>query len=261
MTAHLFHGKSWELLNIEQIDTEPGPFPWQLWPTTGINCLLTDPPYGVKFQSTYNKNPETKAKYNRLIEDDDDPYVAIERFDQTLHAVLPHLAAECEIYIFSQWQVAPRWQDYLETLAPLGIELRQLIIWEKGYPGIGDVKYNWGCGHEFIYYLKKGSRPIPYRRSGILHVPDERPQLPAVIEVDKVRPGTNIHPTEKPVELLKILIEYSTNPGDWILDPYAGSGSTLKAARELGRNVVGIEKDEHYFKDASKRLEEASFFG
>lgn len=296
MTHKLFHGDSRKLLDIEQIDTEPGPFVWQDFPEGGIDCVVTDPPYGVAFKSTFNKNPETKAKYNRLIEDDHNVDSAIESFDLTLHAMLPHLAPTCEMYIFSQWTVAPEWQMYLRSLGPLGIELRQLIIWEKGYPGIGDVKYNWGGGHEFIYYLKKGSRPIPYRRSGILHVPTdpcgvcggagyvskgypgtttvvdlvcggcdgngvERPPLPSVIEIDKVRPGTNIHPTEKPVSLLKILIEYSTVPGQFVFDPYAGSGSTLLAAKELGRHCAGIEKDAHYFKDAIDRLSELSLFG
>lgn len=213
-----------------------------------INCVLTDPPYGVDFQSTYGKNETDRELYQRKIADDHGVEAAIESFHETMRLTVPHLADQCELYVFSQWQVAPQWQFYFENTMPeWGIELRQLLIWEKGYPGIGDVKYNWGCGHEFIYYLKKGKRPVPYRRSGVLHV-------------DKVRPGTNVHPTQKPTALLKILIEYSTDPGDTVFDPYAGSGSTVVAAQELGRNGIGIEIDAQYVETARARLSQGGLF-
>jgi DNA modification methylase len=122
-----------------------------------------------------------------------------------------------------------------------------LLIWEKGWPGIGDVVTNWGAGHEFIYYLKRGSRRMPYRRSGVLHF-------------DKVLPGKNVHPSEKPTALLKCLIEMSTSPGGWIIDPYAGSASTLVAARESGRNAVGIEMDDAYYETGMRRLSAHSLF-
>lgn len=212
-----------------------------------INCLLTDPPYGVDFQSTYGKNETDRELYQRKIADDHSIDDAITSFDETFRLIVPSMAEQCEIYVFSQWQVSPEWHRYLNSLTHMGIELRQLIIWEKGYPGIGDVKYNWGCGHEFIYYLKKGKRPVPYRRSGVLHV-------------DKVRPGTNVHPTQKPVPLLKILIEYSTDEGDVVFDPYAGSGSTIVAAQELGREGIGIEIDEQYAQTARERLSQGGLF-
>lgn len=215
--------------------------------SNGIDCVLTDPPYGVDFQSTYGKNEEDRENYQRKIADDHDVESAIESFDETVKLMLPLLNDICEIYIFSAWQVSPDWHRYLETLTAHGIELRQLLIWEKGYPGIGDVKYNWGCGHEFIYYLKKGKRRVPYRRSGIL-------------SIDKVRPGTNVHPTQKPTQLLKILIEYSTDVGQMVFDPYAGSGSTVVAAQECQRSGLGIEKEEDYAKTSNTRLSQGGLF-
>lgn len=209
------------------------------WPK--IDCLLTDPPYGVAFQSTFGKKQEDIEKYQQKIHDDDDPETAIKSFDETLRACLPFMNDVCEIYVFSDWDVAEWWKPYLRTLIEHDIRLMQLIIWEKGYPGLGDFTYNWGQGHEFIYYLKKGNRPVPYRRSGVLHI-------------DKVRPGTNIHPTEKPQGLLNILIEYSTDPGQFVFDPYAGSGSTVLAAAGLGREALGIERDPKYIQEARARL-------
>ena len=258
MTVELFHGYAWnalpELLGGERpseiaVPAEMGDerYVSALLKPGSVNCWLTDPPYGVNFQSTYGKDEEDREKFQAKIEDDEDVETAIWNFEQTRAAVMPALADECEIYIFCHWSVSPEWQKYLSSLAQHGLDLMQLLIWEKGYPGIGDVKYNWGAGHEFIYYMKRGRRRVKYRRSGILHF-------------DKVRPGTNIHPTEKPTDLLKVLIDYSTDPGQLVLDTYAGSASTLCAAKELGRDAVGIEMKASYVADARKRLSQGGLF-
>src|SRR5436190_821631 len=59
--------------------------------------------------------------------------------------------------------------------------------------------------------------------------------------------GNNLHPTQKPVSVLTPLVESFSNPGDVVLDPFCGSGSTLLAARELNRRFLGIELSKQYF--------------
>ena len=66
--------------------------------------------------------------------------------------------------------------------------------------------------------------------------------------------GSRLHPTEKPVPLLRYLVKLLSNPGDLILDPFAGSGSTGEAAETAGRNAVLVERDSEYFDKASTRL-------
>ena len=236
MGIDLYHGKSWDV-----IDTwEPDQY--------RFDCILTDPPYGVDFQSTYGKNEEVAERYQRKIEDDQSVELAIKRFHKTMMRLAPFCAETCEMYVFSQWEVARDWEEYLEAIEPLtGFRMERLLIWEKGWPGIGNVMTTWGAGFEFIYYLKRGKRKMPYRRSGVLHV-------------DKVQPGTNVHPTEKPTKLLKILIEMSTDPGQTVVDPYAGSASTLVAARETGRSAVGIEYDAEHYRTGMDRLSSGSLF-
>jgi site-specific DNA-methyltransferase (adenine-specific) len=77
--------------------------------------------------------------------------------------------------------------------------------------------------------------------------------LQSVIDVPNLR-ARALHPTEKPVGLLDPLISYSCPPGGTVLDPFAGSGSTLEAARNSGRNAIGVEADERYAEVIARRL-------
>lgn len=77
----------------------------------------------------------------------------------------------------------------------------------------------------------------------------------SVLSVKSMR-GQAIHPTEKPTEVLRPLIEYACPPGGTVLDPFAGSGSTLDAARQTGRRAIGIEANEPYAERAARRLEQ-----
>jgi site-specific DNA-methyltransferase (adenine-specific) len=80
----------------------------------------------------------------------------------------------------------------------------------------------------------------------------------SVLKANRVRGG--LHPTEKPQSILDPLIRYSVPPGGLVLDPFAGSGSTLLTARSLGRRAVGIEADERYCEAAARRLSEPDLF-
>jgi adenine-specific DNA-methyltransferase len=227
MTHELWHGDCAELVN-ELPD--------------GIACVVTDPPYGINFNSNSVRRGASE-KYNRLIHDDDDPEVAVANFKKVMELVIPKLNEDADLYVFTAWQVYPLWA---EAMADLGLELKQVLIWEKGYPGMGDLESNWGCGYEMILYCKRGNRPVSYRRR-------------AVITIDRLPSGKNIHPTEKPVALLELLIEMSTEKGDLVVDPYAGSGSTIWAAQRTGRKAIGIERDPDYAEAANERLSALGF--
>jgi len=80
-----------------------------------------------------------------------------------------------------------------------------------------------------------------------------------VWEFPTVKPYKGKHPCEKPMEMLEHMISASTREGDLVLDPFAGSGSTLEAARNLGRRVIGIEQDERWCGQIARRLSQESF--
>lgn len=209
-----------------------------------INAIVTDPPFGVSFISNFAATQDGR-KFTRAVEADTSLDGATLLFSEVMEPLLPMCADECELYVFTAWKVLDVWMPLVRQIPDF--ELKQMLIWEKGYPGLGDLTGNWGCGHEIILYLKKGRRQVPYRRSGVLHV-------------DKMAAKKNIHPTEKPVQLLEILIEMSTSKGDFIVDPFSGSGSTSVAARNLGRDSLAFEVDEAYANAGRERLATPSLF-
>jgi site-specific DNA-methyltransferase (adenine-specific) len=217
--------------------------------STPINAVVTDPPFGIDVKMNSASDPAQRA-INERIKNDGDVAEAIDLFDSVMRQIIPKLADQAEVYVFTAWSVLDFWIPAVKGLSP-HLELKMMLIWDKGYPGKGDLVANWGCGYEPILYLKKGRRPLPYRRSGIIHV-------------DKLGAGQNIHPTEKPVQLLEKLIEMSTDPGDLVVDPFSGSGSTSVAAQKLQRNSLAFEIDNEpprSFVDKSQaRLTEQSIF-
>ena len=110
-------------------------------------------------------------------------------------------------------------------------------MWDKGHPGMGDLKH-WGPSYELIasagYGETIGSRDC------------------SVLAFSPVPPARREHPTEKPAELLSYLIRKLDV--QTILDPFMGSGTTLRAAKDLGRLAIGIEIEEEYCEIAAKRM-------
>ncbi|WP_136440336.1 DNA-methyltransferase [Pacificoceanicola onchidii] len=122
-----------------------------------------------------------------------------------------------------------------------GFKFHNLLVWDKH----GPTPNRWYMKHlEFVLYLWKGKgRPIRNLGSKQLFRAD--------------RPGLGNHKTEKPVALMRHYIENSSEPGDVVLDPYMGSGTTLVAAIEAGRAGLGIEIEREHFDTACRRVREA----
>lgn len=214
-----------------------------------IDCIITDPPYGVAYRSRHATTPDGK-KYVEDVKDDHDLDGAVQLFHDVMNE-LAHspggFAPETELYVFTRWDIVDTWMDAVRALSVHGFRYKMLLVWQKGTPGTGDIDCNWGCGHELILYAKRGKKELPYRRNG-------------VIAVDMVPPSKIIHPTEKPVALLERLIEMSTKRGELVVDPFAGSLSTAAAAQNLGRDYVVIEQSAEFVRRGKQRLEQDTLF-
>jgi hypothetical protein len=146
--------------------------------------------------------------------------------------VIPLLKAN-HILWFTRWDA---WPDVWALLG-MAYPLRGLLVWDKGSPGMGDLNH-WGPSYELIASAGTG-RTVGSRDQSVIKFPAPPP-------------ASRIHPTEKPVSLLSYLISKLAPTS--VLDPFAGSGSTLHAARDLGIPAVGIESDERYCEAIARRL-------
>jgi DNA modification methylase len=100
-------------------------------------------------------------------------------------------------------------------------------------------------GSEFILYFQKGrpgKRDGWSRRNNVIHMP-------------QLRPNQLIHPHEKPEPLLELLIKASTSQGEFLVDPFGGSGSLVRAARKCDRSAVAIELDPRNHAEATRKLD------
>jgi site-specific DNA-methyltransferase (adenine-specific) len=197
-----------------------------------FGCLLTDPPYGVGFVSN-----NRKESWGAIVGDDDSLDVM-----KCLDLALTRCTDGAHWYVFGPWNLA-------ELRKSPTVEL----IWDKIKMSGGDLGCAWGLAHERITFGTNARFKSQMGRGGIA----ARKRRGTVLRV-RAQQGNECdnHPTEKPVELLRQLIESSTIMDESILDPFVGSGSTLVAAQMEGRYAVGIEYEERHCETAAKRLEE-----
>jgi site-specific DNA-methyltransferase (adenine-specific) len=196
-----------------------------------VDCILTDPPYGINFKSNYRKE-----KYNSIANDNNLDF--IKNYFSRCYTLLKE---DTHIYCFCSWHNIDKFKMEFEKY----FKLKNIIVWEKNNTSMGDLKGSYAPKHEFILYGHKGRR----LRNGFRHAD--------IIKAN--RTNNKLHPTQKPVDLLEIFIKQSTNENDIILDCFMGSGSTGVACMNINRKFIGIELDNNYFDIASKRIEEAFF--
>lgn len=179
----------------------------------------------------------------RKIANDESPEIAISTFQRVMGVLLGKTKPDADLYIFTSYQVLSEWLVMLDGFLPkFGFFRKAVLVWEKDGPGMGDLNCPWGMGIEFILFYQKGRRESSAaRRNAVIHYP-------------QVRPEKLIHPHEKPQPLLEDLIRTSTNKGDFIVDPFGGSGSLAVAARSTDRSAVCIELDSFNFEKAINRF-------
>ena len=189
------------------------------------DVLVTDPPYGVRWTGISTSYKRGVAVAQRQ------PDIAGDTSTDCRDTILTMWGDKPGI-VFGSWK-APR---------PQGVKHR--LIWDKQGMAPGPVKMAFMTMDEEVYLLGEGFKATaPPQRSVITT------HEPRSLEVQRVG-----HPTPKPVGLMELLI--GRCPKGVIADPFAGSGSTLVAARNLGRRAVGVELEERYCEIIASRLSE-----
>ena len=236
-----------------------------------IHLVNTDPPYNVKVEPRSNnaiaaglssfapthhqsmdaaRDPSKKKGTHRKLRAKDRPlandFVSDEEFDRLLDAWFGNAARALEpgrsFYIWGGYANCANYPPFLKRH---GLYFSQAVIWHKQHPVL--TRKDFMGDHEWCFYgwLEGG----PHVFLGPNNVPD-------VWSVKKVSPNAMVHLTEKPVELAIRAMQYSSRPGENVLDLFGGSGSTLIAAEQAGRKAFLMELDGLYCDVIVKRFEE-----
>jgi DNA modification methylase len=202
-----------------------------------IELILTDPPYGVSYVE--GKRGFTGRQHHEVIANDheqsDEEYHAFTK--DWLAAATPYMAKKNSIYIFNSDKMIFPLRAGMEAA---GCKFAQMLIWLKTHAVMGRLDYL--PQHEILLYGWYGTHA--FRKSkdkSILIYP---------------KPSKSVlHPTMKPVGLLRRLILNSSNIGELVYDPFGGSGSTLVAAQDTKRRCAMIEMDARYCRVIIDRFE------
>lgn len=182
-------------------------------------AVISDPPYGLAGEFGPIQRPGRYGRSGARVSGDTD--VALVEWLENFIA-----ATKVPAILFGMWQRSP-------TLAP-----RRQLVWDKGAFGLSGTDLPWINSHEIAWVFGEGwigtKRGTVWRSARVLDAQ---------------------HPTEKPIDVMLWLVNCA--PPEWeIVDPCCGSGTTLRAAKDLGRRAVGIELEERYCEIAARRLDQ-----
>ena len=207
-------------------------------PDKSVDLVVIDPPYLIDYKTNHRK--DKTHDFCSAIENDSNSDL-IEYIIPELHRVLKDDTA---IYIFS----SPDTIDFFKSLIDKYFKIKNIIIWVKNNWTAGDLEAQYGKQYEMCIYANKGRKKINGKRITDVWIANDEMGL------NRVSGNEQVHQNQKPLELIKRMIEKSSNENDIILDCFMGSGTTCVAAKELGRRYIGIEIDGNYFKIAKDRL-------
>jgi adenine-specific DNA-methyltransferase len=192
-------------------------------PNGSVDFILTDPPYITRY----------KSRDGRVVANDDNDAWLKPAFAEMYRV----LADDSFCVSFYGW---PQADKFIQAYRAAGFRVAGHLMFPKTYASSTRfVRYQ----HESAHLLVKGN-PRP-------------PEKPIGDVIAWQYTGNTLHPTQKPLSALLPLVEAFSAPGATVLDPFAGSGSSLMAAKKLERSYIGIELDAKYHAIARERLASA----
>ncbi len=213
-------------------------------PDKSIDLIMTDPPYLIKSTRTggHSRLSHTIQPVNNLLKENG--------LDVGLDfSILPELVRvmkRINCYIWCNKAQIPEYLNYF--VRELGCSFDVIIWWKTNPPPTFHNKYL--SDKEYCLYFRKGGycQPTSYETAKTVYY------QPLNTQDKKEYP----HPTIKPLNIIRNLIANSSKPGDIILDPFMGSGTTAVACMELRRKYIGYEINQDYFEVAQKRIQDCS---
>ena len=210
-----------------------------------IDLVVTDPPYDVDYNEKFKnlQKLQKESNYNKQIERDKDFKGLDINYDIWLRELFRVLKTDSHCYIFCGTSQIP---ILMNKGQEAGFKFSTLCLWLKNRQtfnlGIG---YNYNYKTENLLFFRKGTKKLNNLGHSNIFKYDVKQKL-------------DIHPTEKPVNLIKDIILNSSKEGDLVLDTFMGSGSTAITCLETKRNFIGFELSEKYYQSINKRLDNYS---
>lgn len=204
-----------------------------------VAAVITDPPYTER---THRNATTNRAGVDHVLRE---AFAPID--EEALTAILAEAGR-----VSCGWVVATL--DYRHAVTfdqqpPPGLRVLRLGVWVKTNPTPQITGDRPAQGWESIAYMHRADRRSKWNGGGahgnfVLPIPPPEG-----------------HPTAKPLPVVAQWVRWFTNPGDTVLDPFAGSGTTLRAAKDEGRRAIGVELDERYCEVIARRLSQDTLFG
>lgn len=199
-----------------------------------IDLIIIDPPYNIYeggagiYKKRDKKNVMKMAQENKL-------FIDVPEIKDYINILYSKLKNNAHCYIMTN---SSNLYLFMNEICKSKFKLAQILIWEKS---IKILNPYFSVNHEYILLIRKGYKKISnYNYSTVIKIPFKKKH----------------HPTEKPVRLMEILIESSSEINDIVLDCFMGAGSTGIASVRNKRSFIGIEIEKKYFNLAKKRIEE-----
>ena len=206
-----------------------------------VQAVITDPPYEAVMQNKWGVLSRNAPSSHVRFED-----IGFAAIDDMRDAVAEAVKGACEGWgvFFCMAEGVRAWRDAIEAT---GAKYKRAMVWIKPdampqFNGQGP-----SVGHEMMVSAWYGTGHSKWNGGG----------KPGTFVYTKNTPGGGQHPTQKPLPLIQELVYLFSFPGDIVCDPFMGSGTTGIACVKLGRQFIGIERDEGYFDIACERIRKA----
>lgn len=211
-------------------------------PDKSIALILCDPPYNLAKYSTGNMKFDWRCDRNNDIAKWDEEELNPKDF---LYEFKRIIKPDGNIFVFTSYNLIGKWHEVFDP----EFDTFQFMVWHKTNPVPNFRKTSFLNSCELIVALWNKGHTWNFKSQSEMHNFFESP-----ICMGEERLKNPKHPTQKPVKLLKHIIEIASNENDIVLDMFMGVGSTGVAAIKSNRRFIGIELDDAYFNAAQKRI-------
>ena len=228
-------------------------------PANSVDLVFADPPYNLQLSQELRRPNRTRVA---AVEDSWDKFASFEEYDQFtrlwLSACRRALKKTGTLWVIGTYHNIYRVGSILQEL---GFWILNDVVWLKTNPMPNFRGVRFTNAHETLIWAQKikGAK-YTFNHHAMKSLNDDLQMrsdwtLPLCTGKERLRvDGAKVHSTQKPEALLYRVLLSSTNPGDVVLDPFFGSGTTGAVAKKLGRHFIGIERDEGYIKIALERI-------